>query len=69
MMERSCESCQCEHSANRLAQIIRHDRVYILHTDLCGTVLYADDQFAFIGLDNTQYETTFALQELRLVGH
>ena len=53
----------------RLSDILRGDRVWVVGTQICGTVLYADDQFAFIGLDNTQYESTFAIEQLPLVGH
>jgi hypothetical protein len=70
MIDQSTERCvHCDHHVTRLCDILRHDRVYVPNTNLCGTILFADDQVAFIGLDNTRYETTFAIQQLRLIGH
>jgi hypothetical protein len=51
----------------RPAEILTGDRVHILNTPLCGTVLFADAEFAYVGLD-TGYEITFAIEQLRLIG-
>ena len=55
--------------SEREAVILRGDRVYVLNTPLCCTVLFADDDFAFVAVDNTPYESTFAIEQLRLIGH
>jgi hypothetical protein len=49
---------------NNFLPLDRHD----LNTNLCGTVLFADDEFVLVGVD-TGYEITFAIQQLRLIGH
>ena len=53
----------------RLAVILRGDRVHVLNTPLCGTVLSADDEFAFVAVDNTLDVIAFAIEQLRLVEH
>jgi hypothetical protein len=53
----------------RLAVILRGDRVHVLNTPLCGTVLSTDDEFAFVALDNTPDVIAFAIEQLRPIGH
>ena len=57
-----------EHT-ERPAEILTGDRVHVLNTPLCGTVLLANDELAFVAVDNTPYEITFAIEQLRLIGH
>lgn len=60
----------CEHHCGqtRLREILRHDRVSVMGTDVCGVVLYADDAWAVVSLDNG-FEVTCSLDQVRLAGH
>lgn len=69
-MEHCCDVCGCGHKANYgLGQILRFDRVRVVGTEVCATVLFCDGHLAFVSLDNTQYETTVPASELRLIEH
>jgi hypothetical protein len=52
----------------RLAEILRFDRVRVVGTDQFGTVLFVEDAFALVGFD-TGHEITVPIEQLSLAGH